>query len=60
MNKKVAALNDIDELDTSVMNLTSHTVTVSDISEIDLAGHGELRLGVNKVNKTILLIKGSY
>lgn len=53
--KKVAALDDIDEVETSVMDLPSHTVTVSDISEIDLAGHGGLRLGVNKVNKTTLL-----
>ncbi|XP_011417849.3 nucleolar protein 12 [Magallana gigas] len=48
--KKVAALDDIDEVETSVMDLPSHTVTVSDISEIDLAGHGGLRLGVNKID----------
>lgn len=51
----MAALDDIDEVETSVMDLPSHTVTVSDISEIDLAGHGGLRLGVNKVNSTTFL-----
>ena len=49
---KAPDLDDIDEVETSVVDLPSHTVTVSDISEIDLAGHSGLRLGINKVPHT--------
>ena len=52
---KAPDLDDIDEVETSVVDLPSHTVTVSDISEIDLAGHSGLRLGINKVPHTAFL-----
>lgn len=32
-----------------VTELPEHTVTITDISEIDLAGHAGTRLGLNKV-----------
>ncbi|XP_062616329.1 nucleolar protein 12-like [Saccostrea cucullata] len=48
---KVPELDDIEDVETSVVDLPSHTVTVTDISEIDLAGHSGLRLGVNRVDE---------
>ena len=32
-----------------ILDLPQHTVTITDISEVDLAGHDGLRLGQNKV-----------
>ena len=46
---------DLEELDkelgrTEVKELPHHTVTITDISEVDLAGQGGLRLGKNQVS----------
>ncbi|XP_061196428.1 nucleolar protein 12-like [Saccostrea echinata] len=48
---KMSALDDIEDVETSVVDLPAHTVTLTDISEIDLAGHSGLRLGVNKAEE---------
>lgn len=41
---------DLEELaEKHVMELPHHTVTITDISEVDLAGHAGTRLGWNQV-----------
>ena len=40
-----------------VKELPRHTVTITDISEVDLAGQGGLRLGKNQVSCAKLQIK---
>jgi hypothetical protein len=36
-----------------ILDLPQHTVTITDISEVDLAGHDGLRLGQNKVRNLL-------
>ena len=40
-----------------VTDLPGHTVTITDISDIDLAGHEGTRLGQNKVYMYTILMK---
>jgi len=43
-----------------VTDLPGHTVTITDISDIDLAGHEGTRLGQNKVYMYTILMKGYW
>ncbi|KAK3090874.1 hypothetical protein FSP39_015395 [Pinctada imbricata] len=46
--KELPAIDLEDVTEPTVLDLPDHTVTITDISEIDLAGHNGLRLGQNQ------------